>query len=76
VRDRQGYVRVPIGEAAQSMNISRETLRLALKDLLSNGLIEGPQPKAYKKHGRFAKDRCLRLVVSEADALARLDALS
>jgi len=73
VRDRQGYVRVPIGDAAQSMQISRETFRKAVNALLSDGMVEGPLPRAYKKHGRFAKDRCLRLVVPEADALTRLE---
>lgn len=73
VWDRQGYIRVPMGEAAQAMNVSRETLRRAVNALLTAGIVEGPQPQAYKKHGRFAKDRYLRLFVSEADALARID---
>ena len=76
VWDRQGYIRVPMGEAAQAMNVSRETLRRAVNALLTAGIVEGLQPQAYKKHGRFAKDRYLRLVVSEADALARINAQS
>lgn len=73
VRDRQDYIRVPMGEAAKMMDISRETIRKALNDLLSHDIVEGPAPSAYWKNGNFAKDRCLRLTVSEADALAQIE---
>jgi hypothetical protein len=62
-----------MGEAAKMMDISRETIRKALNDLLSHDIVEGPAPTAYWKNGNFAKDRCLRLTVSEADALAQIE---
>lgn len=73
VRDRQGYIRVPMGEAAKMIGISRETMRKALNDLISHDIVEGPAPVAYWRNGNFARDRCLRLTVSEADALAQVE---
>jgi len=74
VWDRNGYIRVPMGEAAQAMDISRDTLLTAVKILFSAGVVDGPPPQAYKKRGHFAKDRYLRLATPAADALTKINA--
>ncbi len=70
VRDSQGFVRLPVGEAAQALDVSRETLRQALTELVSRGIVESRDAKAYVVHGHFARDRSLRLCLPKAEALA------
>jgi hypothetical protein len=72
VVDHNGYVRVPMGEAADAMQTSRVTLRKAVTELVERRIVETLAPVAYRKNGGFAKDRYLRLTMNPEEALSRL----
>lgn len=76
VTDRNGYIRLPVGPAAEALAMSVETLRLAVHDLVNAGVIEGPEPKPYIKRGHFARDRYLCLLLPYQDAVDRNEKLN
>jgi hypothetical protein len=76
VVDYNGFVRVPMGEAAKAMQISRETLKKAVNDLILLRLVDTIEPIGYRKSGSFAKDRYLRLTMNTEEAIARVQSIS
>jgi hypothetical protein len=76
VVDRNGFVRVPMMEAAKAMQTNRETLRQAVNELVDEQLVETLEPVGYRKKGGFAKDRYLRLAISREGAMSRLGVVS